>query len=372
PKTESQLNYLRELEENVLELDFWRGPSYVDRPVDVMVPPQLNHTFDKIFEDKLLERNVMIEDLENDFIEDKADNPALRAKPLRADIVERHFDDFQRLPKIHSYLDAVVSKYPTVSSVISIGNSYEGRPLKVIRIGEGNENQNKPIIFIESGIHAREWISPATTQCFGQYLVQGYKARNADITALLQKFDFYILPVLNPDGYEYTHTRDRMWRKTRKPYGSCYGSETYRGPSAFSEPETKAVSDYVMRIRDKIKAYLAVHSYGQYWIYPWGWTNTLTADDKNLARLAKVASNALASVYGTKYTTGTSTNVLYAAAGGADDWAYGTGGIKYAYTVELRDKGSYGFALPKSQIRPTCEETTVAFIAFAKELAKEV
>ncbi|CAG2163568.1 unnamed protein product [Oppiella nova] len=360
-----------------MKLDFWRGPSYVDRPVDVMVPPQLNHTFDKIFEDKLLERNVMIEDLENDFIEDKADDPALRAKPLRADIVERHFDDFQRLPKIHSYLDAVVSKYPAVSSVISIGNSYEGRPLKVIRIGEGNENQNKPIIFIESGIHAREWISPATTQCFGQYLVQGYKARNADITALLQKFDFYILPVLNPDGYstyEYTHTRDRMWRKTRKPYGSCYGihlansfliliqvfcSETYRGPSAFSEPETKAVSDYVMRIRDKIKAYLAVHSYGQYWIYPW-------------ARLAKVASNALASVYGTKYTTGTSTNVLYAAAGGADDWAYGTGGIKYAYTVELRDKGSYGFALPKSQIRPTCEETTVAFIAFAKELAKEV
>ncbi|CAG2101593.1 unnamed protein product [Medioppia subpectinata] len=54
------------------------------------------------------------------------------------------------------------------------------------------------------------------------------------------------------------------------------------------------------------------------------------------------------------------------------DWAYGSGNIKYAYTVELRDKGTYGFSLPKAQIRPTGEETSSAFIAFAKELKKEL
>ncbi|CAG2101594.1 unnamed protein product [Medioppia subpectinata] len=338
-----------------MELDFWRGPSYVDRPVDVMIPPQLNHTFDKIFEDKLLQRTVLIEDLENDLIEDRAARPSLKPKPQRQDIVERHFDEYQRLPKIHSFLDTIVSKNTGIASVETIGTSYEGRPIKIIRIGDGNEKKNKPIIFIESGIHAREWISPATTQCFGQYLVQGYKARNSDITALLQKFDFYILPVLNPDGYEHTHTRDRMWRKTRKPYGNCMGadpnrnfgyqwggqgastnpcSETYRGPSAFSEPETKAVSDYVLRNKDRIKAYLAVHSYGQYFLYPW-----MRPPVEQMVRYY---------------------------------WAYGSAHIKYSYTVELRDTGSYGFALPKSHIRPVCEETTVAFIAFAKELAKEV
>jgi hypothetical protein len=121
-----------------------------------------------------------------------------------------------------------------------------------------------------------------------------------------------------------------------------------------------------------VKAYFAIHSYGQYWLYPWGWTSALTSDDKDLNRLANVATTALRQLYGTAYTVGTSTNVLYAAAGGADDWAYGGAGVKYSYTVELRDKGSYGFQLPASQIRPTCAETTAAFIAFAKQLATEV
>ncbi|XP_054165083.1 zinc carboxypeptidase A 1-like [Oppia nitens] len=379
------------LHENSLEYDFWKGPSYLNRSVDVMVPPHLNQTFNEMFDEELDEKSVLINDLENNLLEDRAAVPVVQ--PLRADIVERHFDEYRRVGTIHTFLDTVGSKFKDLAAVEVIGYSYERRPIKLIRIGDGHEKKTKPVIFIESGIHAREWISPATSQCFAQNLIQGHKTGNADIVGLLQKFDFYILPVLNPDGYEYTHTRDRMWRKTRKPYGSCFGAdpnrnfgyqwggqgassnpcmETYRGPNAFSESETKAVSDYVLQIKDRVKAYLAVHSYGQYWLYPWGWTSSVTPDDKHLNRMAKLATNALASVYGTRYTMGTSTNVLYAAAGGADDWAYGSAHIKYSYTVELRDKGNNGFALPKSHIRPTCDETTVAFIAFAKELAKEV
>lgn len=47
------------------------------------------------------------------------------------------------------------------------------------------------------------------------------------------------------------------------------------------------------------------------------------------------------------------------AAGGSDDWAYDLG-VKYSYTFELRDTGRYGFLLPESQIKPTCEETMLA------------
>lgn len=62
------------------------------------------------------------------------------------------------------------------------------------------------------------------------------------------------------------------------------------------------------------------------------------------------------------------TIVADAAAGGADDWAYGVAGIPYVYTVELRDKGRYGFLLPRSQIIPTGEETWDAVKALAEEI----
>ncbi|CAG2109692.1 unnamed protein product, partial [Medioppia subpectinata] len=393
PTTESQLRYLRQLEENVLELDFWRGPSYVGRPVDVMIPPQLNQTFDRIFSKRFSQKSIIINDLEKVFEEERKPYHSLSNIDTAADVVDKHFDDYQRLAKIHAFLDAITAQYPNIAGVESVGLSHEERDLKLIRIGVGQQNKNKPIIFMEAGIHAREWISPATVQFFAQELVQKY-GTDSDVTDLLETFDFYILPVLNVDGYEYTHTNSRLWRKTRQPSGSgCYGadpnrnfgykwggegastnpcSDTYRGSKAFSEPETKAVSDYVLSLGTKVRAYFAVHSYGQYWLYPWGYTSALTKDDKDLNRLGNIAIAELAKKYKTKYTIGTSTNVLYAAAGGADDWAYGSGNIKYAYTVELRDKGTYGFSLPKAQIRPTGEETSSAFIAFAKELKKEL
>lgn len=75
------------------------------------------------------------------------------------------------------------------------------------------------------------------------------------------------------------------------------------------------------------------------------------------AALATAGARAIKKVHGTSYTVGTSTNVLYTASGGSDDWAKGSAGIKYSYTMELRDKGRYGFFLPSSQILPTGQET---------------
>lgn len=77
---------------------------------------------------------------------------------------------------------------------------------------------------------------------------------------------------------------------------------------------------------------------------------------------------ALARTYGTQYRVGSAPEILYAAAGGSDDWAKGAAGIKYSYTVELRDKGTYGFALPASQIQATGEETLRGVAALARKL----
>jgi carboxypeptidase A4 len=115
-----------------------------------------------------------------------------------------------------------------------------------------------------TGVHAREWISPAVAT----YIIRELQKD----TGLLNKMDFYVMPVLNPDGYEYSHTKDRLWRKTRSLQRSanvtsttkrtrpCYGvdanrnwdshwaeranvtdpcSHNYPGTKPFSEPETK-------------------------------------------------------------------------------------------------------------------------------------
>jgi len=117
---------------------------------------------------------------------------------------------------------------------------------------------------------------------------------------LLKDYDWVILPMVNPDGYEHTQTGTlaRMWRKTRQPYKSgtttCYGADpnrnfdfhwneegassnpcadTYAGPTAFSEPETIVVRDLMHSLSDRGVMYLTIHSYGNYLLYPWGWTS---------------------------------------------------------------------------------------------------
>ena len=90
---------------------------------------------------------------------------------------------------------------------MQIGNSYEGRELFLIKIGNSTSpGLRKPAVWIDGGIHAREWISPATVAYIMSELLS-----NADIHSdILDEFDFYAMPLINPDGYEYTHTNDRL------------------------------------------------------------------------------------------------------------------------------------------------------------------
>ncbi|GLG98650.1 Putative carboxypeptidase 3, partial [Gryllus bimaculatus] len=129
-------------------------------------------------------------------------------------------------------------------------------------------------------------------------------------------------------------------------------SETYAGPRGFSEPETAALRDYVSSNRN-IKLYLTFHSYGNYLLYPWGYTSALPSDWRALDDLARKANAAQVAAGGSSYAVGSSTNVLYAAAGGSDDWVKGVGGVDLSYTIELPGGGIYGFDLPASAISRT-------------------
>jgi len=242
-----------------------------------------------------------------------------------------------------------------------------------------SKTSSKPGIWVDGGIHAREWASPATVLYMLNKLVNGYKS---NYTQYIDGATWYFVVVLNPDGYDYTHTRDRMWRKNRRPGpGGCYGvdlnrnfdmsfggqgtsddpcDDTYRGASAFSEPESRAVRDYVLSHKD-LKAVITIHAYSQMWFVPYGDDNNHYAAD--YAKLKKVADAGAAALYkrfGTRYDVGTAADLLYPAAGGSDDWSKGKANIEYVYCLELRPSGNSpgnGFILPPSQIVQVGEET---------------
>lgn len=96
-------------------------------------------------------------------------------------------------------MNEIAATYPDIATVSSIGNTYEGRPISMLTISTGGTG--KPAILVDAGIHAREWIAPATALYIIQELVE-----NPDNRALIENVDWFIVPVLNPDGYEYSHT----------------------------------------------------------------------------------------------------------------------------------------------------------------------
>ncbi|PSN39518.1 hypothetical protein C0J52_24345 [Blattella germanica] len=102
--------------------------------------------------------------------------------------------------QINNYLQELATNYPNLVTLQTIGQSYEGRDLVIIKISSGGSGN--PAVLVDAGIHAREWIAPA----MALYIIQQLVENNAANSALTNGLDWYILPVLNPDGYEYSHT----------------------------------------------------------------------------------------------------------------------------------------------------------------------
>lgn len=116
---------------------------------------------------------------------------------------------------------------------------------------------------------------------------------------------------------------------------SC--SDTFHGPSAFSEPETRAISDLQLSLKEELLGFFAIHSYAQMWLVPYGYASNKKPEDyQELLRVANIGGKALQAVNNKKWQIGNSADILYACAGASDDWAKIKAGIKYSYTLELR------------------------------------
>ncbi|EDV40702.1 uncharacterized protein Dana_GF10642 [Drosophila ananassae] len=292
--------------------------------------------------------------------------------------------------EIINYIDDLAQRYPKRVYVKTVGWSYEKRVLKTITITNGDGKFGKKLIFMDGGFHAREWISPAAVLYVIDQLVENFQ-ENA---YLLEDYDWVILPLVNADGYEHTQTGTlaRMWRKTRQPYNylgqTCYGadpnrnfdfhwneegassnpcSDTYAGPNAFSEPEAVVVRDLMHSLSDRGIMYLTIHSYGNYLLYPWGWTSDLPDNWQDLDAVASTGAEAIKNATGTVYTYGSSTNVLYIAAGASDDYGY-YAGFNVSITMELPGAGSIGFNPPVTRIEEFVTETWIGIRAMAEKL----
>ncbi|PNI99493.1 CPA4 isoform 1 [Pan troglodytes] len=326
---------------NNLKLNFWKSPSSFNRPVDVLVPSVSLQAFKSFLRSQGLEYAVTIKDLQ-----------------------------------IYHEMDNIAADFPDLARRVKIGHSFENRPMYVLKFSTG-KGARRPAVWLNAGIHSREWISQATAIWTARKIVSDYQ-RDPAITSILEKMDIFLLPVANPDGYVYTQTQNRLWRKTRSrnPGSSCIGadpnrnwnasfagkgasdnpcSEVYHGPHANSEVEVKSVVDFIQK-HGNFKCFIDLHSYSQLLMYPYGYSVKKAPDAEELDKVARLAAKALASVSGTEYQVGPTCTTVYPASGSSIDWAYDNG-IKFAFTFELRDTGTYGFLLPANQIIPTAEET---------------
>ncbi|KAM9388905.1 carboxypeptidase A2-like [Phaethornis superciliosus] len=369
---EVQRLQLLEFEER-LELDFWIDPSSTSLPVDVRIPASNVLPIKAFLEYYGIEYSVLIEDLQE--VLDKENQEMVESRQRERSSNSFNFGTYHTLDDIYAELDHLASEYSDIIQKIQIGRSYEKRPLYVLQFSTGG--RNRPAIWLDAGIHSREWVTQASALWIAKKIASDYRT-DPSITSLLNKMDIFLLPVANPDGYVYTHTTNRMWRKTRSkiPGSVCVGvdpnrnwdagfggpgassnpcSDSYHGPSANSEVEVKSIVNFI-KGHGNIKAFLTLHSYSQLLMYPYGYKCTRPADYAELDSLGKIAARSIQSLHGTTFTVGSICTTIYQASGGSIDWSYDSG-IKYSYAFELRDTGRFGFLLPANQIIPAAEET---------------
>jgi len=293
------------------------------------------------------------------------------------------FTWFPTYGEVLTWLDEKIAEHPGVATRIVLGKSGLGTDIVGLRIGQIN---TKPKIFIHCTIHAREWIT--TTSCC--WIIESLLNDDPDRFQLREEFSWYIVPVLNTDGYAYTHTNTRLWRKNRAPNSgsSCIGtdlnrnyaygwggegsspepcSDIYHGSSPFSSPETFAERNFITPFltAGTLAAYVDIHAYGAMFMSPWGYTTALPPDYGVMETVMRSCTDAIYDVNGRTYAYGTSARVIYVAAGGSDDFSYGDGGVVRSFTIEAAGNS---FTAPISSILPIGQELWAGVKRIAEDL----
>ncbi|XP_017869911.1 PREDICTED: zinc carboxypeptidase A 1-like [Drosophila arizonae] len=384
PENEDQLAMLRDLKVSSDSIIFLNSAHVVGADVHMVVAP---HKIPDLLE--ILGKAKIKYELQSKDFQKSMDDIEGEVRPRSNASSEYNWFDYNDLEDTYAWMRSLAKQNPNIVTLIEAGKTYEGRSMLGLKIFKSG--REKPGIFIEAGIHAREWIAPAAAT----YIINQLLTSNVpSIKQLGDNYNWYIVPHVNADGYVYSRKSDRIWRKTRKPYGVCFGADPnrnwdfywnkwdlnnqpcndeYAGPNAFSEIETLSLSNYIASIKDKIQLYLSFHSFSQVLIYPNGYTASPPDNIKDYQQVAKAALSAISKRYNTKYEAKSIYNFASLVSGSTLDWVYGTQGVRMTFCYELRPAAAHdssGFLLPPSQILPTSEELLDSITAMVDQVQK--
>jgi len=300
------------------------------------------------------------------------------------DLMAERFRDKADLGLYHTYeevlaeLDGYVAAHPELARLEPLGTTLEGRTVLALKVSDNVASaENEPGFLICGMHHSREWISVEVVMAFAKYLIEGY-ATDPRVKAMVDGREIWLVPVQNPDGFVYSTTKYRMWRKNRRNngngtfgvdpnrnYGYEWGgagastspsSDTYRGPSAASEPITQHIQNFARR-HTNLKGSISFHSYGELILWPWSYTYDPCPDDAVLGDLAR----AMAKLNG---HAPKQSSDLYPSSGDFDDYMYGVCGLA-SFTFELAKE----FIPDEDEIRPICDKNVAALAWFVEHAA---
>jgi hypothetical protein len=280
--------------------------------------------------------------------------------------------------EVTSETAAIAQRYPSLVSRISLGTSYEGRQIWALKISDNvATDEAEPEVLFTANQHAREHLTVEMAMYLLNELTAMY-ATDPQITSLVDSREIWIVPTMNPDGAEYDVATGSyaLWRKNRQPtpgstaigtdlnrnwgfaWGCCGGSsaipssETFRGPAAFSAPETQLVRDFVTsRViggKQQITAAIDFHTYSELVLWPYGYTTadttpTLLADERNtFAALGQ-------SMAATNGYTPEQASDLYITDGSIDDWLWAQHRI-FSFTFEMYPRTSNPGFYPPDEV----------------------
>lgn len=276
---------------------------------------------------------------------------------------------YHTLAQIETILDNIADNYPDITSLYSIGTTYEGRDIWCLEISDNpGEDEGEPGVFFMGLHHAREWPSVEICLHVADELTSKYGS-NPSITNIVNNVRLWLVTCVNPDGYYYCHDQGHDWRKNRQPYppyigvdpnrnyaGSSNGdpwgawgsvgsgsisnhpnSEVYCGPWPFSENEIQAVRDIF--INNDICAAISWHTHGELVLWPWGYTYDSAPDSVYLSQVGQEIASRITRQSGSGTYTPQQAASLYPTTGDTIDWAYGYGHYVlgrpiFAYTIE--------------------------------------
>lgn len=309
---------------------------------------------------------------------------------LSADTWCHHYHPYEDIKRWYKMLADRHSK--RITFVPSIGKTHEGREIFAAHVNLTPPRPDKKKIWIQSLIHGREWISGAVVQYITDQLMKLPAVKESDDPRIASLYDLeiVIIPIVNPDGYHQTWTKNRLWRKNmaqnvlgrgvdlNRNFDCHWGeggasaipiSDTYRGPSAASEPETKAIARY-FRKQGYVAGAMDWHCYSQLILFPYGWTPKKISNYAQYLRLGQKMEKAFA-LNGRRYKA-IQSYALYPTSGTAVDWFQAQDKEILSCAIELppsQNDGEGGFLLSEKNIPSVGAESWNAFTVFAHSAA---